>query len=130
MPYPIYSVRFLNGAGAGATKLYTVPAGYVAVVVTFSAVNLVATAGSALLAIAGIQLRNFSLPGALSTGDWSTRQVARSGEQIAVTTTGSDVRYAVSGYLLQGSGSQILGDVHYGEVGPPMQEPALEKPAA
>jgi hypothetical protein len=102
----VYSTRFiLNNLATGATDSYTVPAGFVAVIVCISVGLSGATEGHCNVGIAnGAGVFVFAeVLSAASAGsgelNWVGRQVVYAGEDIAVQAV-SACTIAVSGYLL------------------------------
>jgi len=99
----IYSTRFAIGAvTAAVANVYTVPAGFVAVVRCLSLVVNVTGATANVRTTAGAgQIFAFTstVPG--QWAGWDGRQVVNAGETITVTaSTGSTCDYFISGYLL------------------------------
>lgn len=100
----IYSIRFgvVNTSAGGTTVVYTVPAGYVAILRDVDAYfpsglgpQLFLQDGSIPLSFA--LLAPTAVPGSVQ---WRGRQVFASGQEIAVNTSATAVRALLSGYLL------------------------------
>lgn len=107
MPYPVYSTRFCNSSisSAGDTTLYTVPAGFRAVLRDVDIYFGGATGIVVELRATGI---NF-VPFAATTTDpepgvWRGRQVLNAGESltvhVATLPAGGGLNVFASGYLL------------------------------
>lgn len=101
---PIYSVRFgvVNTSAGGTVVVYTVPAGYVAVLRDVDAYfpsglgpQLFLQDGSVPISFA--LLAPTAVPGSVQ---WHGRQVFTAGEEIAVNLTATPIRALLSGYLL------------------------------
>lgn len=99
IPQP-YSERFILAHGAGQTWTFTVPTGRRAVLTDLVVLNVGAAASNCLVALAGIPVWLASIPGNYGTAHATLRQVAYAGELVQVVTGGTDMRAALSGYLL------------------------------
>src|SRR5215467_3140665 len=101
LPSTPYSVRFLNEtAPNGAGPIYTVPAGYRAVVKCVS-VTCGGTGPVTAQVYGGASpIYQATALAANAFATWSGHQVANSGERITTYCTGGAVLLLVSGYLL------------------------------
>jgi len=107
MAQPVYSTQFCKGSVGGSPAiLYTVPAGYIAVLRSIAAYNNTGTAQSVLLSpgVSGSSEGAFAKDDSLASGDvfqWEGRQVLNAGEQLIVAFPNATVAVMASGYLLE-----------------------------
>lgn len=102
MARAVYSTRFAAVVISGALNLYTVPAGYIAVV---RSVDFLATGASPGIFAWGLAAGGIYFAGAtgLTTDNayhWEGRQVFNAGDTIKAITATITGQLAVSGYLL------------------------------
>lgn len=126
-----YSTRFLSGRAPSVSAVYYVPAGTRAVVRFVSVTAWAATGMSFFLKIATVPVWYWQAPGANVNVFEDVRFVAYAGEAINIVTAGSDMSWAVSGFLFDDvvgayaaeasyelvTEEQALEQVHGGELG-------------
>lgn len=99
-----YSTQFaaVDGLGAGVTTLYTVPAGYVAVVRDLNLNDASLGSHSAVVFEGGSGARLLSVLSSVASGDnpWTGRQVFKAGQTIDLSVSGGAWAVLMSGYLL------------------------------
>lgn len=99
----VYSTKFAAGAQAsGSTSVvYTVPAGYVAVVRDIEVGAQNAPANSVAINLAGVaEIYQAGGIAQYSTAQWKGRVVLNAGDQINVDAIAGTWTYIISGYLL------------------------------
>jgi hypothetical protein len=97
--YAVYSTRFLEHAGAPLARTYVVPAGKRAVVRCVNYGCYQSTGSVVYVGVNGKYVFVLPLPAATTGGAIDCRMVAYAGENILLTTQGTDVRVQVSGFL-------------------------------
>jgi hypothetical protein len=98
--YPVYSAAFVRAASVG-NHVYTVPAGYRAVVKHIACVNF-APAGSALaVQVAGLYVAYFPFQVTNSDRQQALMAVAYGGQTVVVSIPAAGMHTTVSGFLLR-----------------------------
>lgn len=101
-----YSVRFMIGRGSARRETYTVPAGRRAVVRSVAFLHWTTSGQSSMLFVHGISAFYYvnQVPNAFQFAD--CRLTAYAGETIFVQTAGTDIAYAVNGFLYYDSSTR------------------------
>ena len=99
MSWPIYSVRFMNAAGAGVETTFTVPVGKRAVVRHLVARNDGGTGARIWLKVGALYVYLHDFPATVSSITVPMMVVAYGGEKIVLYTVTDRVAGSLSGFL-------------------------------
>jgi len=99
-----YTTRLLGGRGASGYHEIIVPPGF-RVVVTHSTLTAWTTTGqSAFVYAAGDVIWYWPVPGANAVQSALLHGVAYAGENVGISTTGADMGWHITGYMLRDDG--------------------------
>jgi hypothetical protein len=100
----IYSIRMAEASVASTSVTpYTVPAGFVAVVVSINCLFVGSGAVGSVLRSGGVaNIFYHKSTAADEFAQWAGRAVLNAGESLELSTTGGTVQFFVSGYQLEG----------------------------